>query len=773
MKHIRFITYLLNLVIILSILLMFCIIILKITAEPVLNNIQFSTVIYDDEHNLLRITLAQDNIYRVYKPIEDISSYLQEVTLLYEDKYFYYHFGVNLISVGRALRSIMKNGERPVGASTITMQLARLKYNINSKTFLGKLNQMFYAVLLEIKYSKQEILEAYLNLAPYGHNIEGVEAASIIYYNIPSKELTLFESFSLVIIPQNPNKRAPTSSQGIKAGIESRKRIFSIWLKQHPDDDSLKAIIDMKILTRTPAKLPFTAPHFTDYLLSRGMRGEVNSTLNSSLQNILESSISQYILNKSNLGIYNASAVLLDYTTMEIKAYIGSSNYYNNEIYGQVNGVEAMRSPGSVLKPFLFGLGIDYGLIHPKSLMKDAPVQYGAYSPENSDRGFMGPIFAQDALIHSRNIPAIELLTKLPKSSFYNLLYYSGVENLRYEDFYGTSLAIGGFETTMEQVAKMYAGLANFGEEKCINYLTDLKCEENSYRMFSQEAAFLVMDMLSHNMPLFDILSNDFIPWKTGTSYAYRDAWSAGILGPYILVVWIGNFDGHGNNSFLGRSAAGPLFFEIASRIKYQKNIKYVRPISDAVLNIKEIDICKPTGDLPNQYCPELEKGYFIPGISPIKVTDVYRQIPIDKKTGLRSCLYDSNTTELKVYEFWPSDINKLFMQSGIRKKQPPKYMPGCKLELVSNRGNPPYIIIPANNTIFNITREKKDIAVKVNTESDVELLYYFVDNMFIGKEEPGSTFFWKADIGRHTLTVIDNLGRSSSVNFTVDIFQN
>ena len=195
------------------------------------------------------------------------------------------------------------------------------------------------------------ILEAYFNLAPYGHNIEGVEAASAIYYNIPSKEMTLFESFALVIIPQNPNNRAPTTKEGMEESIKSRKRIFPLWLKKHKEDEDLNSIINMEILVRHPANMPFIAPHLTDYLLKRGLRGHINTTINTQLQTLLESTIKRFIVDNRNSGIYNASAILLNHETMEVEAYVGSANYFNNEIEGQVNGIEAMRSPGSVLKP--------------------------------------------------------------------------------------------------------------------------------------------------------------------------------------------------------------------------------------------------------------------------------------------------------------------------------------------------------------------------------------------------------------------------------------
>ncbi len=774
MKQSKFYKLLYNTVILISAVLILAVLILKITANPLLKNVSFSTAIYDSDKHLLRLTLANDGIYRVYKPLNEISPKLQEAALLYEDRWFYYHFGLNPISLGRAFLSFVKNDSRPLGASTITMQLARLKYNINSKTISGKLKQIFYALIIEIRHDKKEILEAYLNLAPYGHNIEGAEAASLIYFNVNSKDITLFESITLAVIPQNPAKRVPTSKKGMQLGIESRKRIFPLWIKHHKEDISLLSLLDMEVSVRHPKNLPFAAPHLTDYLLSRGIRGSIYSTIDMNKQKLLENTVSEYIINNKSKGINNAAVMLLNYKTMEVISYIGSSDYFNSEIYGQVNGIEAMRSPGSVLKPFIFGLAVEKGLIHPKSMMKDAPKQYGAYSPENADRGFMGPLFARDALIHSRNIPAIELLTKLPKSSFYDFLYYSGVENLQPEEYYGTALAIGGFEVTMENVVKMYAGLANFGEEKCINYMKDLRCEDDSYRIFSKEAAFLTIDMLYYNPKPSSVFDNDNIAWKTGTSYAFKDAWTAGILGDYVLAVWVGNFDGTGNTAFLGRTSAGTLFFNIASALKYNENVVYYKQKPDEMLNVKEVDICAPTGDLPNKYCKNIEKGYFIPGVSPIKVTDVFRAVPIDKKTGLRACFYDKETTEMKVYEFWSSDINKLFKKSGIQKVQPPKYMSGCKISITSNTGNPPQILSPASMSTYSIYNEnKKDIAFIVSSDSDAEILYYFIDNRFEGSSDINAPFFWKPVLGNHTLTVTDNLGRSSSVNFKVTLLYN
>lgn len=745
--------------------------VIRISAEPILEGVSFSSALYDKDGKLMRLTLAGGEVYRLYVPVENISDKFKEAVLMYEDKWFYFHFGVNPVSLIRAAVFFISGGNKPVGASTVTMQTARMIYDINSKSVSGKLKQIFAAVWLEIKYSKKDILEAYFNLAPYGHNIEGAEAAALIYFNVHAKDLTLFESFALAVIPQNPNGRVLTSAKGAEKSLESRKRIFPLWVKKHPEDKSYEKIINMPVLARKPQELPFFAPHFTDYLLSLGYRGNILTTLDADYQELMENAVETYVTQGKRIGINNAAALLIDYENMEVKAYVGSADYFNDDIQGQVNGVAAMRSPGSVLKPLIFGLGMDQGIIHPKSMMKDAPKRFGSYSPENSDRGFMGPIFAVDALNYSRNIPAIDLLNKLKPSSFYNALYDSGIRNLKDESFYGSALAIGGFEASMEDIVKIYAGIANFGKLKCINYLRDIKCEEFEYAALSPEAAFLTMDMLYYNVKPSSFKGRDDVAWKTGTSYAFRDGWTAGIFGKYVLAVWVGNFDGSGNIAFMGRSSAGELFFQIVAAMKYFERTSYGKKIPPKILNVRQVEICSASGDLPNEFCPETESGYFIPGVSPIKVTDVFRQIPIDRKTGLRACYHDPKTSDLKVYEFWPSDINDLFIKSGIRKLTPPKFVPDCDINTVSYTGRIPLITAPADKTVYNMYNgDLKDIPFTASADSDADMLYWFVDNRLAGSASPRDTFFWKSSVGEHLLTVTDNLGRSSSVNFSVEI---
>ena len=330
----------------------------------------------------------------------------------------------------------------------------------------GKVHQIARAIQLSRHYSKQEILEVYLNLAPYGRNIEGIAAASLIYFNKKPSHLSLPEALTLAVIPQNPNKRNPTTSSGYQHLLQARQNLFQRWLEDHPSDVSKETFFSMPLKVRPPENLPFLAPHFVNHIkqnMSRWDHGYVNTTLDSVQQQSLEKGISHYVSSKAASGINNAAALLLNYETMKIKAMVGSADFYNDDLQGQVNGTVAKRSPGSTLKPFVYALAMDEGLIHPMTLMKDSPKRFGGFSPENYDKQFLGPISARDALIQSRNVPAVNLQSQLTHQSFYDFLMDAGITGLKDEAFYGLALALGGGEVSMLELASLYAMLANKG----------------------------------------------------------------------------------------------------------------------------------------------------------------------------------------------------------------------------------------------------------------------------------------------------------------------
>lgn len=744
--------------------------------KNILSHYSFSQAVFDRDNRLLRLTLSNDEQYRLFIPLSKLPRSLKTGTLLYEDKYFYLHPGFNPISLVKGFWISIIKKQRPVGASTITMQLARMLYDLDTTSISGKLKQIAYAVWLEMKYGKNDILEAYLNIAPYGYNIEGAGAASLIYFSKRVDDLTILETFTLAIIPQNPNIRRLSEEGGKDKMKTARKRVFDLWVKDHPEDISKESFFDMPINIKTPSELPFEAPHLADKMLSESSDPIILTTLDLPLQKLMEERISFYIERNRGRGINNAAAILVNYKTMEVLAYIGSGNFFDDSIQGQVNGCKAYRSPGSVLKPFIYALAIDKGIIHPMTLLKDTPKHYGVYAPENSDRDFMGPIFAKHALTQSRNIPAIDLLIKIGPENFIDLLKKAGVKDLKDADYYGSSLAIGGFEISMEKIAVLYAMLANKGE------LCDLKFNRFSNplseNVMTPEAAILTLEMLKDNKrPIAEIKAaesfRDFeVYWKTGTSYAFRDAWTAGVFGDYVLVVWTGKFNNEGQQSFMARTSAAPLFFELVKTVSGENKIEHMEMITPD-LNISEIDICSVSGDLPSKYCRQTIKTYFIPGKSPIDVCDVHRPVYIDKRTGLRMPFSVPERTNTVVYEFWSSEIMSLFTMAGISRKTPPRYMPDIEITKASYYGKPPQIILPVQNIIYtfrlaNINNET--IPFKADTDTDAETVFWFLDNKYIGQSKSGTVLTAKAEPGEYTVKAIDDLGRSSTAKLKIEV---
>ncbi|TAL66042.1 MAG: penicillin-binding protein 1C, partial [Legionella sp.] len=367
-----------------------------------LSDVNFSKAVYDDQHQLLRMTLSKDEKFRLYTPLSKISKELVEATLLQEDQYFYSHYGVNPIALGKALWQTYGVKTRRVGASTISMQLARIRFGINSRQVSGKLWQILRAIQIEMHYSKKQILEAYLNLAPYGGNIEGVGAASLVYFNKSVDRISLPEALTLSIIPQNPGKRTP-QNHNLK---HIRNHLFARWLVKHPEDGNKKVMFDLPLVMHTLKDLPFKVPHFTQQVLHDASitKQSIDTSLDSRTQIIVERITKHYLARKKMVGVFNAAVLLVDTRDLSVKAQMGSADFFNKQISGQINGIETKRSPGSTLKPFIYGLALDQGLIHPNTVLKDVPHSFNGYNPENFDYEFMGPIKAKDALVLSRNI---------------------------------------------------------------------------------------------------------------------------------------------------------------------------------------------------------------------------------------------------------------------------------------------------------------------------------------------------------------------------------
>lgn len=728
----------------------------------------FSKAVYDDQQQLLRLTLSKDDKYRLFTPINKIPQQLINATLLQEDQYFRWHSGINPFALVKAVWHTYVIQSRKIGASTITMQLARIRFGINSKKALGKLEQIVRALQLETHYSKKEILEAYLNLAPYGGNIEGVGAASLVYFHHPIEKLTLPQALTLSIIPQNPNKRTPQNNE-LK---EIRDLLFTRWLAKYPQDQNKKNLFSLPLVMYQVNQLPFRTPHLVNAVLKNNFNEqEIITSLDSRTQTIVERITHRYLARKKNLGVYNAAILLVDTRDMSVKSMLGSANFFDKSIGGQINGIETKRSPGSALKPFIYGLALDQGLIHPNTVLKDVPHSFNGYNPENFDYDFMGPVKARDALVLSRNIPAIYLSSQLNNPSLHQLLEQAQVSHLKPESFYGLSLNLGGVELTMKELVSLYAMLLNDGVWYPIHSLNSQE-KNKGKRLLSREASFLVLDMLQNNPNSDYTYKNALsmpVSWKTGTSSGYRDAWTVGTFGPYALGVWIGNFDNKANPAFVGKDLAAPLFFELIDAIQHERGpIAQINKHPES-MNLRKIEVCKASGMLPTRYCTNREWTWFIPGKSPIKTDTIFREVAINSKTGLRTC-HVNEFTRFEIFEFWPSDLLRIFRRAGIQRHTPPFFEPDCAL---SGNGMNPQIsspqagisyIIRASSTINN------KIPLTAVTDAGVAYLYWFINETFIAKTSSDESYLWQAKPGKFTIRVVDDRGLSDARDIHVQV---
>jgi penicillin-binding protein 1C len=745
-----------------------------------LQGTSFSKEIYDRNGHLLRLTLSDDDQYRIYRRFDQIDENLKKAVLLSEDRHFYHHWGVNPISLVRAVFSLKE--DRPYGASTITMQMVRLRDKIYTKNFSGKIAQIAKATLAEFLYSKRQIFEAYLNLTPYGANIEGVGAASLIYFNKPSNHLSLPESLLLAVIPQNPVKRNLQDQTKSKA-FEARDRLYQEWLEKDPSQSKLKMDLKIPMISQKISELPFLAPHFVNYVASQmptGSRSAVKTTLDLRAQTLIEKKLQSYIKAKESIGIHNGAVLLVNKSRREIKAWVGSNDFFDSEIGGQIDAITTPRSPGSALKPFLYALALDEGLIHPQTVLYDTPSSFGIYDPENFDRTYKGPLSAEEALIQSRNVPAIYLASRLKKKSLYRLLDEGGVDLPQNEKYYGLAIALGSAEVTPLQLGGLYTALANQGKWSPLNWNLN-SIEKKEKRILSGESSFMVLDMLKKNIrsesALLDEVSKEKIAvaWKTGTSYGFRDAWVAGVVGDDVLVVWLGNFDNASNPALIGREIAAPLYFEIIDLLKGKGLLKDSDWEMPMALKLKSADVCSLTGGFSRGACPHLKKAWFNPGISPIEECNVHREFLVSTRTGKRLCHVNQvSDARTEVYEFWPSDIVQLFVKFGLPYKKAPAFEDNCE-ETVSQAASPE-IVSPKQDLIYSVRFEKQTgyekIPLKAKVDQDIKKVFWFANQKPLGESTPQDTFLAELSPGNYEITLVDDHGQVMSRDLQIRLVQ-
>jgi penicillin-binding protein 1C len=511
------------------------------------------------------------------------------------------------------------------------------------------------------------------------------------------------------------------------------------------------------------------APHFTTALLAESSERELHSTIDLELQQLVERRIAEYVDVNAPRGIRNAAAMLIDTRSMEVLAQVGSADFTSEAIDGQVDGTRSARSPGSTLKPFVYALAMDQGLIHPLTMLKDAPRSFGAFNPENFDREFVGPIRAADALARSRNIPAVTLASQLSEPTLYQLLKRAGVRLPRDEKYYGLALPLGGAEVTMQDLVRLYAALANGGELRSLRRTLGRGAASPNERICSSESAFLTLEMLgrSPRPGVNETSDGDAIFWKTGTSHGFHDAWSVSVFDHFVLAVWVGNADGASSPAFIGRTCAGPLLFQIIDAMRASGVARAARHELPANANLREVEFCAVSGQLPTAACGHRVRGWFIPGVSPISECDIHRTILVDVATGLRVNGDDGScAVRREVHEFWPSDLLALFAQAGVPRKLPPPFAPNENIDALARNGRAPRITSPKTEVTYSVAAagsSARTLALTAETDADVATVYWFADRSFLGATKRTLPLNWQPQPGRYRIVAMDDHGRSDS----------
>jgi penicillin-binding protein 1C len=526
---------------------------------------EVSTTIVDRHGKLLRAYAMADGRWRLpVNAATDVDPTYLKLLLAYEDRRFRSHTGVDPLALVRAAFQLVTRGHIVSGGSTITMQLARLMEPRRQRSISAKFRQVARAMEIERQMNKDQILDLYLAMAPFGGNLEGVRAASIAYFGKEPKRLSLSEAALLVALPQSPeNRRLDRYPDAARA---ARDRVLDRMVAEGVVSDADAVSAKAAPVPKLRKPMPILAPHSADNaMLSVKNKPVIALTLDAPLQQALETlARDRATVLGSNISV---AILAVDNASGEVLARIGSPDYFDDRRAGQVDMTRAVRSPGSTLKPFIYGLAFEDGFVHPESLIDDRPIRFGSYAPENFDMTFQGTVPVRKALQMSLNVPAIALLDRVGASRLSSRLRQAGANlELPKDEAPGLAMGLGGVGITLQDLVMLYSGLARLGDVRPLRELQSKHEEaEEPQRLLDQVAAWQVGNVLLGTPPPENGVHNR-IAFKTGTSYGYRDAWSIGFDGRITVGVWVGRPDGAPAPGIVGRTAAAPILFDAFAR---------------------------------------------------------------------------------------------------------------------------------------------------------------------------------------------------------------
>lgn len=742
-----------------------------------------STVVFSEEGDLLGARIAADGQWR-FPVVEKVPDNYRKALLLYEDRMFYFHPGINPVAVVRALYLNLKYKQFVSGGSTLSMQVARLSRKNPPRNIAGKLLEMNMALKLELLCSKRKILQIYASSAPFGGNVVGIDAASWRYFNRPPEQLSWAEAATLAVLPNSPSLIYPG-----KNTIPLKKKRDQLLEKlfKHGEFDELT--LELSIAEPLPLKpnpLPIIAPHVVDQMAQIKPGERVTTTLQVGLQQSVMNVVERHHQQLMQYGIHNIAAMVVDVETGNIRAYIGNTEDTGRKHGGHVDVATSPRSTGSILKPFLYASMLHYGELLPNALVPDIPVNFSGFSPKNYDYTYSGAIPASKALGRSLNIPAVEMLHQFGEARFLDVLRSCGFSTFnKPAEHYGLSLILGGGEASLFELAGAYSSMARvlnhfnthngyfYGDISQPSFFQpeQKKVSYNSQPVLSASSIWFTMNALQEvNRPLErsgwqNFSSTGKIAWKTGTSFGFRDAWAIATTPGFVVAVWVGNSDGEGRPGLTGVSTAAPVLFDIIDLMP--PSDWFVKPEKE----ITYIDICEESGMRASPFCPHVVSTE-VP-ISGLKTSACpYHQLvhlSSDKRWQVNASCYPAGDIVTDSCFVLPPGMEWYYRKIHPEYRVLPPVKEGCAyaenytiLELIYPR-NLSRIFVPRE-----LNGEPGAVIFEAAHRNMDTRIFWHLDENYVGETNRFHQIALSPQPGEHTITLIDEHGNTLKKRFLV-----
>ncbi len=733
-------------------------------------HVPYSTVVTDRNEELLGARIASDGQWR-FPPRNTTPEKIKECLITFEDKHFYHHWGVNPFAIGRAFYQNVKNKRIVSGGSTLTMQTIRLARN-ESRTFREKLIEMIWATRLEFRASKEEILSMYISHAPFGGNVVGLDAAAWRYFGHSADDLSWAESAMLAVLPNAP--AMIHLSKGRKTLLDKRNRLLKQLLEKKTIDSSTYELAISEPLPDEPHPLPQIAP----YLVSRFYQernGEYSrSTINKGIQTQIEDLAERWSNEFRRSDIRNLAILVIDIPSNQVVAYCGNVHFDQKQGGNQVDVIQAPRSTGSILKPFLYYAMLQEGSLLPDMLLPDVPVNINGFTPQNFSMQFEGAVPASEALARSLNIPAVTMLQRYGVPKFHSFLQQIGLKTInRSSSHYGLSLILGGAEATLWDVTNAYAmmgrSLLQLPQRSCSLLLPTSRITEST-DPFQPGAVWQTFDALKEvNRPeeidWKSIPSMQTIAWKTGTSYGFRDAWAVGVTPRYAVGVWVGNATGEGKPGLVGAQTAGPVLFDIFNLLPASS--WFTRPTGIFV----EAEVCRKSGHLKGRSCDETDTLLVLPAGLRTEACPYHHLVTLSADESQR--IYENcANTEPTLQKSWftlPPVWEWYYKQHHPEYKPLPPFKAGCGEDTFQ----PMQFIYPPMNARIKLPKQldgsKGFLTVELAHSNPNATIFWHLDETYQAQTQDFHKISLQPAAGKHSLTAVDGEGNTISTTFFVE----